>query len=47
MTGGRGRERPEKRAPRYPWIIPAIAIAAVIVVVGAIIAVILTGARFF
>jgi len=41
------RERPEKKPPRYPWIIPTIVVvAAAIIVVGLIVA-IASGIRMF
>ncbi len=40
LSGNRGRNRPEKPDPKYPWLIPLIAVVAIaIVVVGLIFAV--------
>jgi hypothetical protein len=39
MTLSGDRKRPEKRSPKYPWIIPAVvALAIVIIVVGIFVA---------
>jgi hypothetical protein len=41
------RARPQKKSPKYPWIIPTIVtVAAVIIVVGLIVA-IASGIRMF
>ncbi|MDQ1583489.1 MAG: hypothetical protein QOF36_1543 [Microbacteriaceae bacterium] len=47
MTIGRGRERPEKRPPKYRWIIPAVAIVAALIVIAAIVDAVVHGIRLF
>ena len=42
-----GPARREKHSPRYPWIIPAIAVVAGVVVVVGIVIVVVNGWRMF
>ncbi|WP_431279846.1 hypothetical protein [Leifsonia poae] len=41
------RERPEKKAPRYPWIIPTIVVVAVAIIVVGLIVAVASGIRMF
>ncbi len=42
-----GPPRREKRTPKYPWIIPTIAIVALLVVVVGLVIVVVNGWRMF
>lgn len=39
--------RPEKKAPRYPWIIPAVIVVAIAVIVIGLIVTVAAGGRIF
>ena len=39
--------RPEKKSPRYPWIIPAVVVLAVAVIVIGLIVTVVAGGRIF
>jgi hypothetical protein len=41
------REKPEKPEPRFPWLIPAIAIVAAVIVVAGIVVSIVLGVKLF
>jgi hypothetical protein len=41
------RERPEKKSPKYPWIIPAIVVVAVVIIVVGLIVAVASGIRMF
>jgi hypothetical protein len=41
------RERPEKKSPRYPWIIPTVVVLAVAIIVVGLIVAVASGIRMF
>jgi hypothetical protein len=47
MTLSGGRKRPEKRSPKYPWIIPAVTVLAVLIIVAGILYALSRGIKIF